>query len=377
MNAILAPQKVFDFVINEIVEKDNLFNYVTFSYENDRLSLNYSLSSSKYIGKYNIAIEEESSGIVMYQELVNISHAEVNFWTDFTFAKSKMNENFKVKISRNNSCVFEKSFSYPHFNPSSPLIELSNKLQNFNLSGVSLGVLSEVFIDNDYDQGLVKVSKDDVVVDIGFNVGLFSVKSFLEGAKKIYAVEPNEENISKFKSINKNNVINNLQISNIAISDHDGTDSFLIDEDYDNSGRSMLEKTLHSGRTSFNSHSYKTVKTQKFQTFLKENNIDKIDLLKIDCEGGELFILHEDNRKIFEDKVNKVVGEIHFSLDTEQGSYMKNFLEETGFEFSIDAGPDPAGLITFSALKKKNKKIVFLAPHLINWRFSSISKMVN
>ena len=140
-----------------------------------------------------------------------------------------------------------------------------NKLQNFNLSGVSLGVLSEVFIDNDYDQGLVKVSKDDVVVDIGFNVGLFSVKSFLEGAKKIYAVEPNEENISKFKSINKNNVINNLQISNIAISDHDGTDSFLIDEDYDNSGRSMLEKTLHSGRTSFNSHSHKTVKTQKFQ----------------------------------------------------------------------------------------------------------------
>ena len=359
-----SSQKVFDFVTNKIVEKDNVFNYVTFSYENDRLVLNYSLSSSEYIGKYNIAIEEESSGIVIYQELVNISHAEVNFWTDFTFAKSKMNENFKVKVSRNNSCVFEKSFSYPHFNPSSPLIELSNKLQNFNLSGVSLGVLSEVFIDNDYDQGLVKVSKDDVVVDIGFNVGLFSVKSFLEGAKKIYAVEPNEENISKFKSINKNNVINNLQISNIAISDHDGTDSFLIDEDYDNSGRSMLEKTLHSGRTSFNSHSYKTVKTQKLQTFLKENDIDKIDLLKIDCEGGELFILHEDNRKIFEDKVNKVVGEIHFSLDTKQGSYMKNFLEETGFEFSIDAGPDPAGLITFSALKKKNKKIVFLAPHL-------------
>ena len=359
-----SPQKVFDFVINEIVEKDNVFNYVTFSYENDRLALNYSLSSSKYIGKYNIAIEEESSGIVMYQELVNISHAEVDFWTDFTFAKSKMNENFKVKISRNNSCVFEKSFSYPHFNPSSPLLELSNKLQNFNLSGVSLGVLSEVFIDNNYDKGLVKVLKDNVVVDIGFNVGLFSVKSFLEGAKKIYAVEPNEENISKFKSIDKNNVINNLHISNIAISDHDGTDSFLIDEDYDNSGRSMLEKTLHSGRTSFNSHSCKTVKTQKFETFLKENNIDKIDLLKIDCEGGELFILHEDNRKIFEDKVNKVVGEIHFSLDTEQGSYMKNFLEETGFEFSIDAGPDPAGLITFSAAKKKIKKIVFLAPHL-------------
>ncbi len=359
-----APQNVFDFVASEIVEKHNVLNYVDFSYENNRLALNYSLSDSKYAGKYNIVIEEEGSGIVIYQELVNISHAGVNFWTDFTFAKSKMNENFKVRVLKNNSCVFEKNFSYPHFNPSNPLVELGNKLQNFDLSGVSLGVLSEVFIDNNYDEGLVKVSEGDVVVDIGFNVGLFSVKSFLEGAKKIYAVEPNEENISKFKSINKNKVIDNLHISNIAISDHDGTDSFLIDEDYDNSGRSMLEKTLHSGRTSFNSHSYKTVKTQKFQTFLEENNIDKIDLLKIDCEGGELFILHEDNRKIFEDKVDKVVGEIHFSLDTEQGSYMKNFLEETGFEFSIDAGPDPAGLITFSALKKKNKKIVFLAPHL-------------
>lgn len=358
------PQDVFNFISNDIIKKESIFSYVDFSYENNRLALNYSLSDPKYIDKYNIVIEEEGSGIVIYQELVNVSHAAVNFWTDFTFAKSKMNENFKVRIFKDTFCVFEKSFSYPDFNPSNPLINLTEKLKDFNLSGVSLGVISEVFIDNNYDEGLVKVSKGDVVVDIGFNVGLFSLKSFLEGAKKIYAVEPNEQNISKFKSINKNNIIDNLHVSNIAISDHDGVDNFLVDEDYNNSGRSMLEKTLHSGRTSFNSHSHKTVKTQKFQTFLEQNNIDKIDLLKIDCEGGELFILHEDNKKIFEEKINKVVGEIHFSLDTKQGSYMKNFLEEAGFEFSIDAGPDPAGLITFSAIKKKIKKILFLAPHL-------------
>ena len=46
--------------------------------------------------------------------------------------------------------------------------------------------------------------------------------------------------------------------------------------------------------------------------------------------------------------------------------YLHEWLEETGFEFSIDAGPDPAGLITFSALKKKNKKIVGKATREFN-----------
>ena len=37
-----------------------------------------------------------------------------------------------------------------------------------------------------------------------------------------------------------------------------------------------------------------TNKTQTFKTFVEKNNIEKIDFLKVDCEGGEIFIFTEE-----------------------------------------------------------------------------------
>ena len=357
------PEKVFNSAMKLLNNEEFIFKYLTFSYENDQLLLNYSLSDPKYFGDYNIIIKDPFSGVVIYQELLNINNANVNYWTNFTFAKDKLPQNFTVKIDKENKCLVRKNFLYPEFNRSTPLASLSEELYDFDLSGVSLGVLSEVFIDKTYDKGLAFVRKGDVVVDIGFNVGLFSIKAFLGGAKKIYAAEPDKKNIEKFHDINKNERIKNLHISNIAISDKDGFDSLIIDNTYVNSGKSTLQKLAKQKKTDFKYHNNQKIQVKTFKTFIKENEIDRINILKVDCEGGELFVFNEENEGFFKEKVDRVVGEIHFPLSSAEGVGIQNFFKNCGFIFSVDEGPDPEGLVTFSAMKKR-KKILFLTPHL-------------
>ena len=50
-----------------------------------------------------------------------------------------------------------------------------------------------------------------------------------------------------------------------------------------------------------------------FQDFIKENDIEKINFLKNDCEGGEYDIFTIDNFCWLKENVEVVVGEWHLS----------------------------------------------------------------
>lgn len=63
------------------------------------------------------------------------------------------------------------------------------------------------------------------------------------------------------------------------------------------------------------------IQLRTFKDFLSENNINQIDFLKIDCEGGEYSVFTEENYEFLTTKVKKVVGEWHLS-------YAKNGVEE-------------------------------------------------
>jgi len=53
--------------------------------------------------------------------------------------------------------------------------------------------------------------------------------------------------------------------------------------------------------------------TITFQDFLSEYTIDKIDFLKIDCEGGEYDIFTEINKEWILNNVKYITGEWHIS----------------------------------------------------------------
>ena len=61
----------------------------------------------------------------------------------------------------------------------------------------------------------------------------------------------------------------------------------------------------------------KMVKTVDFKTLLKENNIDKIDYIKTDCEGGEYDLINNVNLPWIKENVRNIVGEWHLAVGNE------------------------------------------------------------
>jgi FkbM family methyltransferase len=141
------------------------------------------------------------------------------------------------------------------------------------------------------------VKPGDIVVDVGSSVGPFTYTAALNGAKKVYLLEPSN-NLIKTSIKNLSNLMINgddkFAFVNYAISDQDRFDVVKTDSN----------SNVFGNNETFN--------TMKFSTFIDKYKIDHIDFLKIDCEGGEYDIFIEENMDFLKNKVKFISAEIHF-----------------------------------------------------------------
>ncbi len=128
-----------------------------------------------------------------------------------------------------------------------------------------------------------------VIFDIGANTGIFAVMSKAYNSNaKVYAFEP-QPNI--FKVLSKNNQINNFDISceNVALSKESGQMPFF---NYGNNAFSE-NSTAGSLNPNWRTKNQKSilVEVETLDSFIVRNEIDRIDLMKIDVESFELEVL--------------------------------------------------------------------------------------
>jgi FkbM family methyltransferase len=190
-----------------------------------------------------------------------------------------------------------------------------------------VGIVNEIFVHKVYNPENFEIKKDDVVVDIGANIGVFSLYAAACGAKEIFSVEPLKRNI---EIIRKNFINNNFflrRIINIAISDHNGNSKFYLSK-YDSHG--MLFDRNNNGPTI----KCVSVNTLTFFTFLTKYKIKKIDFLKIDCEGGEGFIFNNTNKKKWE-KISKIAIEYHNNVSILDNITIAKKLVYFGFKVKV------------------------------------------
>jgi autotransporter strand-loop-strand O-heptosyltransferase len=139
------------------------------------------------------------------------------------------------------------------------------------------------------------IEKGDVVVDIGGHAGFFSDRASKMGIKEIYTIEPDADCCEIIKSkLQKSGV--DFKVYNGAIAD---TNEKLY---FDGSG---LAGHIVGYETD------KSVQGITFKKLVEENNITKIDFLKLDCEGGEYSVINEQNIDLFKKVCRKVACEIH------------------------------------------------------------------
>lgn len=168
-------------------------------------------------------------------------------------------------------------------------------------------VEKEIFIDKVYEK-FFEVEEDDIVFDIGASSGPFTYSIKEKKPSKVYCFEPHSQ---LFVNLTDNVECKNITCINKAIGPVDGEFKTL----------GLFNKDIIESSVKSNSQQVSSV---KFSTFIKENNIEKIDFLKTDCEGGEYDIFNDENLSWIKKNVKKIAGEWHLS-NTEQKQKFKHF----------------------------------------------------
>lgn len=153
--------------------------------------------------------------------------------------------------------------------------------------------------------------ENEIVVDIGANIGDSPIYFALNGAKNVIALEPfpYSYNIA-LKNIKKNNIDDKIILLNAGYG-KDGT--IKINPDFENTAGSDL-KSFNDGVD---------IKILSLKKLLSDYHID-MAVLKMDCEGGEYNLLKEDNDTL--KKFKRIQIEYHYGYEK-----LLEKLENAGF----------------------------------------------
>lgn len=155
-------------------------------------------------------------------------------------------------------------------------------------------VKREVFDERIYDFYRM-VKENDVVVDIGANVGAFTYTALLRKPKIIYCIEPCDIALRSLIMNNIDSFFGDTKIVPIHAAIVGSPDTLTAEEIRIMSGQPANSKC--EGLT--------------FKQFINDNQIDHIDFLKIDCEGGEYDIFTEENIDFLVNNVDFIACEVH------------------------------------------------------------------
>jgi len=170
-----------------------------------------------------------------------------------------------------------------------------------NFGGPFVAIL-DIFFNEIYKHDIMYESP--IIFDIGANIGLATLYfKFKHPNAKIYAFEPIPETVNILK---KNTLVNNLKnvyVNPVAV----GKEGELL---FSYGGAGDTGASIQNEKDTKNIIKLKSI---SLSNFIKENNIEHIDLLKIDIEGGEIEVL-SDIRDTF-DKIDTIIMEWHYPLD--------------------------------------------------------------
>ena len=123
------------------------------------------------------------------------------------------------------------------------------------------------------------------MVDVGASIGPFTYSILHKKPKQVYCFEPSEK---EFKTLVKNVL---------------GYPVIPIPKGISNVNSIVKNDMLFGGEDE--------METLTFNRFINLYNVDKIDFIKTDCEGGEYDIFIEDNASFLRERVNKIALEYH------------------------------------------------------------------
>jgi len=131
------------------------------------------------------------------------------------------------------------------------------------------------------------LSPGDVFVDVGANIGLYTLKAarLVGPTGRVVAIEPGAEARMQLERNLSLNAFHWVDVLGVALSDADG-EAMLhhVDLGHDPQAFSLLENLATGGRG-------ETVPTARLDRIVDEQALRRLDLIKIDVEGAEPLVL--------------------------------------------------------------------------------------
>jgi FkbM family methyltransferase len=187
-------------------------------------------------------------------------------------------------------------------------------------------MIDEIWAFRKYDYFGYRAATGDVVVDIGANIGTFSLYAAkVCGASRVVSFEPFPDN---YRMLSKNVEWNHLQVVtcvNQAVAGSRGIRSLRLDPT-DSGSHSLISGS-----------SERTVEVDccTLEDVFQRFSLSRIDYLKLDCEGAEYEILENSTLRL--KQVGRISMETHTTPDRTAEDLVK-LLRNNGFEVRLFDG---------------------------------------
>lgn len=205
-----------------------------------------------------------------------------------------------------------------------------NYPQNYfysNPTDLQYGSWHTILYEKEYE-GLITFNENDVVYDLGANIGIFIKWSLQQSnLKQIYAFEPTPELVGYMNQTFEG--VNNVSIFEKAISGKNTTAKFFTFES------SVSNTLLDFGGKNETYKGYIEVECVNLEQFIKENNLLPPTIIKMDIESAEYDSI-ENMSDEFLSNIQQFILEYHENFNGEIWGIIKRFLN-LGFNITLKA----------------------------------------
>jgi len=187
---------------------------------------------------------------------------------------------------------------------------------------------------------LTEARPGDVYVDVGAHIGVLALPMARQlrrlGGGRVLAFEPAPDNAGRLRHAASRNHLDNLDVIEAALGASAGTAALRVDPSFSNADTGV--RSLYAdGAAAFE------VSVLSFDDWRSDRGLDRLDLVKIDVEGGELDVLRGMTDAITHLKPRLIVFEVKDELLRRAGSTraeLEQIVSDLGYRSSVDGFGD-------------------------------------
>jgi len=163
------------------------------------------------------------------------------------------------------------------------MLKIDSLVFRLDLSKVVDHSLYFGFSDKGFESYMQLLKTEFIVLDVGANIGATALP-FSQKVSTVYAFEPSQANFSRLKYHIESNRINNIIPVNTGLGDKTAQLQLQV-VDPSNPGMNRIRVNGHELQNC------ETIDIITIDDFIEQNNIQKVDAIKIDVEGFELKVI--------------------------------------------------------------------------------------